>query len=93
MNMDGIPVITDFVGGVQITVPDNSLEDTYPELKRVLLLILQVKTQKSLYDIETLTRTQSALVRQERTENLSPGINSESAGEGRRGCRICGRPL
>ena len=24
MNMDGIPVITDFVGGVQITVPDIS---------------------------------------------------------------------
>ena len=25
MNMDGIAVITDFVGGVQITIPDDSL--------------------------------------------------------------------
>ena len=27
MNMDGIAVITDFVGGVQITIPDDSLAD------------------------------------------------------------------
>ena len=33
MNMDGISVITDYVGGVEITVPDNSLEDINPDFK------------------------------------------------------------
>ena len=34
MNMDGIAVITDFVGGVQITIPDDSLADVNPEYKK-----------------------------------------------------------
>ena len=33
MNMDGISTITDFVGGVEITVPDNSLEEVNPDFK------------------------------------------------------------
>ena len=40
--------------------PDNSLEDTYPELKRVLL-ILQVKTQKKFGRYRDTDKTQSAL--------------------------------
>ena len=56
MNMDGIPVITDFVGGVQITVPDNSLEDTYPEFKEGAVVNITGENAESLYDIETLTR-------------------------------------
>lgn len=33
MNMDGIAALTDFVGGVEITVPDSSLEDVNPDFK------------------------------------------------------------
>lgn len=31
--MDGIAALTDFVGGVEITVPDSSLEDVNPDFK------------------------------------------------------------
>ena len=34
MNMDGISVITDFVGGIQLTIPDDSLADVNPKYKK-----------------------------------------------------------
>lgn len=48
MNMDGISVITDFVGGIQLTIPDDSLADVNSEYKKVLLWISQGKLQNSL---------------------------------------------
>lgn len=48
VNMDSISVITDLVGGVEITVPDASLEKVNPNFGKVLLLLLQEKMQNSL---------------------------------------------
>ena len=66
MNMDGIPVITDFVGGVQITVPDNSLEDTYPEFKEGADEKITGENEDKIVRYRATDKTQTAQVRKER---------------------------
>ena len=34
INLDGLPVLTESVGGVTVTVPNDSLEEKYPEFKK-----------------------------------------------------------
>ena len=66
MNMDGIAVVTDFVGGVQITVPDDSLEDVDPEFKKGAVVEITGENAEEFVRHRDIDRTQSALVRQER---------------------------
>ena len=66
MNMDGIPVITDFVGGVEITVPDNSLEEVNPEFKEGAVVTLTGENAEQFVRYRDIEKSQSALVRQER---------------------------
>lgn len=66
MNMDGIPVITDFVGGVEITVPDNSLEDVNPDFKEGAVVTLTGENAEQFVRYRDTKKSQSALVRQER---------------------------
>ena len=66
MNMDGIAVVTDFVGGVQITVPDDSLEDVDPEFKKGAVVQITGENAEEFVRHRDTGRTQSALVRQER---------------------------
>ena len=84
MNMDGIPVITDFVGGVQITVPDNSLEDTYPEFKEGAVVDITGENAEKFVRYRDTDKTQSALVRQERQKTKHQALvqkAQEKAGE------------
>ena len=78
MNMDGIPVITDFVGGVQITVPDNSLEDTYPEFKEGAVVNITGENAEKFVRYRDTDKTQSALVRQERQKTYLQALIQES---------------
>lgn len=66
MNMDGISAITDFVGGVEITVPDNSLEDVNPEFKEGAAVTLTGENAEQFVRYRDTEKSQSALVRQER---------------------------
>lgn len=66
MNMDGIPVITDFVGGVEVTVPDNSLEEVNPEFKEGAVVTLTGENAEQFVRYRDIEKNQSALVRQER---------------------------
>ncbi len=66
MNMDGIPVITDFVGGVEITVPDSSLEDVDPVFKEGAVVQITGENAEEFVRYRDTDKTQSALVRQER---------------------------
>lgn len=66
MNMDGIPVITDFVGGVEVTVPDNSLEGVNPEFKEDAVVTLTGENAEQFVRYRDIEKSQSALVRQER---------------------------
>lgn len=66
MNMDGISVITDYVGGVEITVPDNSLEDINPDFKEGSVVTLTGENAEQFVRYRDIGKSQSALVRQER---------------------------
>ena len=66
MNMDGISEITDYVGGVEITVPDNSLEDVNPEFKEGTEVTLTGENAEQFVRYRDTDKSQSALVRQER---------------------------
>lgn len=66
MNMDGISVITDFVGGVEITIPDNSLEEVKPEFKEGAVVTLTGEDAEQFVRYRDTGKSQSALVRQER---------------------------
>lgn len=66
MNMDGIPVITDFVGGVELTVPDDSLAEVNPEFTKGAQVTITGENAEQFVRYRDTTKTQSALARQER---------------------------
>ncbi len=66
MNMDGISTITDFVGGVEITVPDNSLEEARILILRRGHVTLTGENAEQFVRYRDTEKSQSALVRQER---------------------------
>lgn len=66
MNMDGISTITDFVGGVEITIPDDSLEEVNPEFKEGAVVTLTGENAEQFVRYRDTGKSQSALVRQER---------------------------
>ena len=66
MNMDGISAITDYVGGVELTVPDNSLEETNPDFKEGAVVTLTGENAEQFVRYRDTGKSQSALVRQER---------------------------
>ena len=70
MNMDGIAVITDFVGGVQITIPDDSLADVNPEYKKDAVANITGENAEQFVRYRDTGKTQSALVRQERQKTF-----------------------
>ena len=66
MNMDGISVITDFVDGVEVTVPDSSLENVNPDFKEGAVVTLTGENAEQFVRYRDTEKSQSALVRQER---------------------------
>lgn len=84
MNMDGISVITDFVGGIQLTIPDDSLADVNPEYKKGAVVDITGETAEQFVRYRDIDKTQSALVRQERQKTLLQALvqkAQEKAGE------------
>ena len=63
MNMDGISVITDFVGGIQLTIPDDSLADVNPKYKKGAVVDITGETAEQFVRYRDIDKTQSALVR------------------------------
>ena len=66
MNMDGISVITDFVGGVEVTVPDSSLEEVNPDFTEGAVVTLTGDNAEQFVRYRDTEISQSAIVRQER---------------------------
>ena len=84
MNMDGISVITDFVGGIQLTIPDDSLADVNPEYKKVAVVDITWETAEQFVRYRDIDKTKSALVRQERQKTFLQALvqkAQEKAGE------------
>lgn len=66
MNMDGIPVLTDIVGGVPITVPDDSLAEINPEFQKGAEVVITGKNAEQFVRYRDINKSQSAIVRMNR---------------------------
>lgn len=66
VNMDAIPVLTDYVGGVEITVPDGSLEDVNPDFKQGAQITITGENAEQFVRYRDINKNQSALTRQKR---------------------------
>lgn len=65
LNMDGIPLLADLAGGVEITVPDDSLAEANPEFQEGASVTLTSDNVEQFLRYRDRTTSQSALVRQE----------------------------
>lgn len=68
LNMDGLPVLTESVGGVTVTVPNDSLESKYPEFKKGIQVTLTKETTEPFVRYRDTTVSQSAITRLERQQ-------------------------
>ena len=66
VNMDGIPVMTEAAGNVQVVIPDNSLEEVNPEFTEGAEVTLTKDNVEQFVRYRDTGREQSALVRQDR---------------------------
>lgn len=65
LNMDGIPLLADLAGGVEIVVPDDSLAEVNPEFQEGASVTLTSDNVEQFLRYRDRTASQSALVRQE----------------------------
>ena len=66
MNMDGIPVLTDIIGGVPVTVPDDSLEEINPEFQQGAEVVITGENAEQFVRYRDIKKTQSAIIRMNR---------------------------
>lgn len=66
LNMDGIPLLTDIVGGVDVVVPDDSLQEVNPEFVPGQTVTLTKENTEQFVRYRDITKSQSALVRSNR---------------------------
>ncbi len=65
---EGIPVLTETVDGVKVTVPDGRLEGNYPEFQEGARVILTPENTEAFVRYRDIEESQSALYRQARQE-------------------------
>ena len=66
MNLDGIPELTKSVGGLTVTVPNNSLEYKYPEFSEGAEVTLTEENTETFVRSRDVDESQSAIYRMER---------------------------
>lgn len=66
LNMDGIPMLADAVGGVTVIVPDSSLESQNPEFREGAVVELTGENTETFIRYRDTAQQGSAMVRQER---------------------------
>ena len=66
MNLDGIPQLAKSVGGLTVTVPNNSLEYKYPEFAEGAEVILTEENTETFVRSRDVDESQSAIYRMER---------------------------
>lgn len=66
MNMDGIPIATKTVGGVQVVVPNDTLETVNPEFKEGAKVTITEENAEQFVRHRDINLSQSALSRTER---------------------------
>lgn len=78
MNMEGISVITDLVGGVEVTVPDASLEEVNPEFREGAVVTLAGEDAEQFVRYRDINERGSSLVRQERQKTYMKALLQKS---------------
>lgn len=68
INMDGIPILTESVGGVTVTVPNDSLEDVDSEFQEGAQVTLDGENTETFVRYRDIEESQSALARMERQQ-------------------------
>lgn len=66
VNMDGIPIMTEAAGNVQVVIPDNSLSEVNPEFTEGAEVTLTKENVEQFVRYRDTSTEQSALVRQDR---------------------------
>lgn len=66
MNMDGIPIAVKEVGGVEVTVPNKTLEQVNPEFKEGATVYITEATAEQFVRYRDIKQTNSAIYRMER---------------------------
>lgn len=66
VKMDAVPILVDIVGGVEVTVSDDSLQEVYPEFAQGSTVTLTKDNVLSYIRFRDTNQENSALVRQQR---------------------------
>lgn len=68
INLDALPVLSDSVGGVTVTVPNDSLEAAYPEFQSGSQVTLDAGNTETFVRYRDINVSQSAITRMERQQ-------------------------
>lgn len=70
INMDALPVLTESVGTLTVTVPNSSLQDAYPEFAEGTQVTLTPENTETFVRYRDIEESQSALYRMERQQEF-----------------------
>lgn len=68
LNLDSIPILTESVGSLEVTVPNDSLEEIYPEFTEGEKVTLDADNTEIFVRYRDTEKSQSALTRMERQQ-------------------------
>lgn len=75
LNMDGIPVAVDVIGGVEIVLSDDSMADVYPEYVKGAKVTVTKENAEQFIRHRDINEAQSALVRTNRQKELMRAVS------------------
>ncbi len=70
VSMDGIPVMIGSVGGMTVTVPNDSLQEKFPEFAQGQQIVLNEENTETFVRYRDITKSQSAIKRLERQQEF-----------------------
>lgn len=91
MNMDGIPVLTDIIGGVPVTVPDDSLADINPEFQQGAEVVITGENAEQFVRYRDIKKTQSAIIRMNRQKVFLQAYGKKAQEESKKDSSLISR--
>ena len=80
MNMDGIPIAVREIGGVEVTVPNNTLEKINPDFKEGATVTVTEATAEQFVRYRDIKQTNSAIYRMERQIKFLEAFTEKAKG-------------
>ena len=78
LNLDGIAVAVDALGGVQLVVPDDSLADVNPEFKEGAAVTITKENAEQFVRYRDIEKSQSAIVRTNRQKVFLKALSEQA---------------